>query len=116
MTCSRTKPGREGRRLSRSRLRELAAFFPDCIVLTRRLLGDPRVPRRAKAALALLLPYLASPIDFIPDFIPIVGQLDDVLLVALALRYVLKLAGPQVVEEHWPGSPAGLAIVLRLAG
>lgn len=107
---------REGRRLTRSRLRELAAFVPDCIVLTRRLLGDRRVPRRAKASLALLLPYLASPIDFVPDFIPIVGQLDDVLLVALALRYVLKLAGPQVVEEHWPGSPAGLAVVLRLAG
>jgi uncharacterized membrane protein YkvA (DUF1232 family) len=86
------------------------------MILTRRLLGDPRVPRRAKASLALLLPYLASPIDFIPDFIPIVGHLDDVFLVALALRYVLKLAGPQVVEDHWPGSPAGLAIVLRLAG
>jgi uncharacterized membrane protein YkvA (DUF1232 family) len=115
MTCSRTKPSKKGRRPTKRRLRELAAFFPDCIVLTRRLLGDPRVPRRAKAALALLLPYLASPIDFIPDFIPIVGQLDDVLLVALALRYVLKLAGPQVVEDHWPGSPGGLAVVLQLA-
>ncbi len=97
-----------------SRLRELAAFFPDCIVLTRRLLGDPRVPRRAKVALGLLLPYLASPIDFIPDFIPIAGHLDDVFLVAVALRYVLKRAGPSVIEDHWPGSPAGLSVVLRL--
>jgi uncharacterized membrane protein YkvA (DUF1232 family) len=101
--------------LTRSRLRELAAFVPDCIVLTRRLLGDRRVPRRAKAALALLLPYLASPINLVPDFIPVIGQVDDVVLVALALRYVLKLAGPRVVEDHWPGSPAGLAAVLRLA-
>ena len=98
-----------------SRLRELAAFFPDCVVLVRRLLRDPRVPRRAKLALALLLPYLASPIDFIPDFIPIAGQLDDVVLVAVALRYVLKRAGPRVVEDHWPGSEAGLSVVLRLA-
>jgi uncharacterized membrane protein YkvA (DUF1232 family) len=72
------------------------------------------VPRRGKLALALLLPYLASPIDFIPDFIPVVGHLDDVLLVAAALRYVLKLAGSEVVEDHWPGGPAGLAVVLRL--
>lgn len=98
-----------------SRLRELAAFFPDCVVLVRRLLRDPRVPRRAKLALALLLPYLASPIDFIPDFIPVVGQLDDVVLIAAALRYVLRLAGPPVIEDHWPGSPGGLAVVLRLA-
>jgi uncharacterized membrane protein YkvA (DUF1232 family) len=98
-----------------SRLRELAAFFPDCIVLIRRLLRDPRLPRRAKLALILLLPYLASPIDFIPDFIPVVGHLDDVLLVAAALRYVLKLAGSGVVEDHWPGGEAGLAAVLRLA-
>jgi uncharacterized membrane protein YkvA (DUF1232 family) len=116
MTSSRTRLSRDGRRLTGRRLRELGAFLPDCIVLTRRLLGDRRLPRRAKAALALLLPYLASPIDLIPDFIPIAGHLDDVLLVALALRYVLKLASPQVVEDHWPGSPAELAVVLRLAG
>jgi uncharacterized membrane protein YkvA (DUF1232 family) len=57
---------------------------PDCAVLFKRLLGDPRVPRRAKAALAVVVPYLAMPFDLIPDFIPVLGQLDDALLVAAA--------------------------------
>jgi len=74
------------------------------------------VPRRAKVALALLVPYLASPIDLIPDFIPGLGQLDDALLVALALRYVLRRAGPAVVTEHWPGTPDGLRAIFRVVG
>jgi uncharacterized membrane protein YkvA (DUF1232 family) len=74
------------------------------------------VPRRAKVALALLVPYLASPIDLIPDFIPGLGQLDDALLVALALRYVVRRAGRNVVEELWPGSADGLRVVLAAAG
>ena len=98
-----------------SRARELAAFVPDCIVLLKRLLGDDRVPRRAKTMLWLLVPYLASPIDLIPDFLPVVGQLDDVALIALAVRHVVRAAGPEVVEELWPGSDAGLRAVLRLA-
>jgi uncharacterized membrane protein YkvA (DUF1232 family) len=72
------------------------------------------VPRRAKVALWLLVPYLALPFDLIPDFIPVLGQLDDALLVALALRYVVKRAGPQVVEELWPGSDRGLSVILRI--
>ncbi len=98
-----------------SRLRDLAAFVPDCLVLCRRLLRDPRVPRRTKLALALLVPYLASPIDLIPDFLPLVGHLDDALLLAAVLRYVIRSAGRPVVEEHWPGSERGLRLVLRLA-
>jgi uncharacterized membrane protein YkvA (DUF1232 family) len=62
----------------------------DCIALVRRLLGDPRVPRRKKAVLVMLLVYLASPIDLIPDFLPVVGYLDDVVIAALALRYVTR--------------------------
>ena len=61
------------------------------------------MPRRSKVALALLVPYLASPIDLIPDFIPGLGQLDDALLVAVALRYVIRRAGPDVITELWPG-------------
>ena len=72
------------------------------------------MPRRAKVALWLLVPYLALPFDLIPDFIPVLGQLDDALLVALALRYVVKRAGPQVVEELWPGSDRGLSVILRI--
>jgi uncharacterized membrane protein YkvA (DUF1232 family) len=73
------------------------------------------VPRRGKAALALVIPYLLMPFDLIPDFIPVVGQLDDALLVAAALGYVTRLAGRDVVRELWPGSAPGLRVVLALA-
>jgi len=88
---------------------------PDCAVLFKRLLKDPRVPRRAKAALALVIPYLAMPVDLIPDFIPVVGQLDDALLVVAVFGYVARSAGREVVEELWPGSERGLRVVLTLA-
>jgi len=94
--------------------REVARFIPDCIVLFKRLLQDPRVPRRAKLAVALLIPYLALPFDLIPDFIPIAGQLDDAILVAAVVAYVTRRAGREVVEELWPGSKRGLQVVLAL--
>ena len=97
------------------RARELAAFVPDCVVLVRRLLGDRRVPRRAKVALALLVPYLLMPFDLIPDVIPVLGQLDDALLVVAAVAYVVRVAGSDVVRELWPGSEEGLQAILRLA-
>ena len=81
-------------------------------MLLKRLLRDPRVPRRAKLLLALVIPYLASPIDLIPDFIPVLGQLDDVVVVAFAIRYAARSAGRGVVQELWPGSERGLRIVL----
>lgn len=73
------------------------------------------MPRRGKAALALVIPYLLMPFDLIPDFIPVVGQLDDALVVAVALGYVTRLAGRDVVRELWPGSERGLRVVLALA-
>jgi len=95
--------------------RAIAVFLPDCAVLLKRLLADERVPRRAKVPLVLLIPYLASPIDLIPDFIPVLGQLDDAVLVALVLRRVVRVTGRDVVEELWPGSERGLRTVLSLA-
>jgi uncharacterized membrane protein YkvA (DUF1232 family) len=95
--------------------RDVARFIPDCIVLCKRLLRDPRVPRRAKIALALLIPYLALPFDLVPDFIPVAGQLDDAILVAAAIAYVARRAGREVVAELWPGSERGLQVVLGLA-
>jgi uncharacterized membrane protein YkvA (DUF1232 family) len=89
---------------------------PDCAVLFKRLLRDPRVPRRAKVTLALVLPYLVLPFDLIPDFIPVIGQLDDALLVAVVFRRVARSAGREVIEELWPGSERGLQMVLALAG
>ena len=96
--------------------RAVAGFVPDCLVLFRRLLGDDRVPRRKKIVLAALVPYLAMPIDLVPDFVPVAGYLDDAVLVAFALRYVLRVGGAGLIEEHWPGPPSSLAVVLRLAG
>jgi uncharacterized membrane protein YkvA (DUF1232 family) len=96
--------------------RALAGFVPDCLILFKRLLGDPRVPRGRKVALALLAGYLAMPIDLVPDFIPVAGQLDDAILVALVLRSLVRGAGSDVVREHWPGPEESLGVVLRLAG
>ena len=102
-----------GRRMS---VRDVARFVPDCIVLVRRLLGDPRVPRRHKWLLGVLLGYLALPFDLVPDFIPVAGQIDDALAVVLALRAVLRASGTDVVREHWRGPESSLALVLRFAG
>jgi uncharacterized membrane protein YkvA (DUF1232 family) len=93
----------------------LARFIPDCAVLFQRLLADPRVDWWRKAVLVGALLYLASPIDLVPDFIPIAGQIDDVIVVALALRVVLRGSGPSLLAEHWPGPRASLAVIYRLA-
>ena len=88
--------------------RAVAGFVPDCVVLFSRLLRDDRLPRRHKLLVAALLPYLAMPFDLIPDFIPVAGQLDDAVIVALVLRRVVR-ASPDLVEEHWPGPRRTLA-------
>jgi uncharacterized membrane protein YkvA (DUF1232 family) len=99
----------------RESARALAGFIPDCVVLCGRLLRDPRVPRRQKLLLFALAGYLALPFDLIPDFIPVAGQLDDVIVVALVLRSLLRGGGEPLVREHWPGPESTLALVLRLA-
>jgi len=95
--------------------RALAGFVPDCLLLFRRLLADERVSRRHKIVLVGLIAYLAMPLDLVPDFIPIAGQLDDVILVVVVLRLVLRAGGPSLLREHWPGPPASLNALLRLA-
>jgi len=95
--------------------RDIARFIPDCLVLCKRLVHDERVPRRAKLALALLIPYLAMPFDLVPDFIPVAGQLDDAILIAAAIAYVAHSAGREVVEDLWPGSERGLRVLLAFA-
>jgi uncharacterized membrane protein YkvA (DUF1232 family) len=95
----------------RADARALAGLVPDCVVLVRRLLRDPRVRRRTKVALALLVAYLVMPIDLVPDFIPIAGQLDDAILVALVLRSFLRAGGGALVQEHWPGPERTLRLV-----
>ena len=96
--------------------RALARFVPDCVVLFKRLLADPRVEWWRKALLVVVIVYLASPIDLVPDFIPVAGQLDDAILVVIALRVLLRGSGPRLLAEHWPGPDESLRAVLRLAG
>jgi uncharacterized membrane protein YkvA (DUF1232 family) len=96
--------------------RDVVRFIPDCIVLVRRLVADPRVHRRHKLLLGALVGYLALPIDLVPDFIPVAGHVDDVLVVVLALRVVLRASGSELLREHWPGPERSLAFVLRFVG
>jgi len=93
------------RRLPPGVLRDLAAFIPDCVTTVRRLRRDPRVPRRAKIAVVIAGIWVASPIDLIPEFLPIIGPLDDVVVVALALRYAARQVPRHVLLAAWPGEP-----------
>ena len=100
----------------RGQARALAAFIPDCIVLVSRLARDARVPRRRKLLLVLLIGYLALPFDLVPDFIPVAGQLDDAIIVALVLRSFIRSGDQDLIHELWPGPDESLALILRLAG
>jgi len=90
--------------------------LPDTVRLVRRLAADPDLPPSVRRTLWVLGLYLASPIDLIPDFIPVLGYADDAIVAAVALRRVVRVAGPQALDRHWSGSPAGFMIVRRLAG
>jgi uncharacterized membrane protein YkvA (DUF1232 family) len=96
--------------------RALAGFIPDCLVLVGRLARDPRISRPRRAVLLGVLGYLALPIDLVPDFLPGIGQLDDAVLLGLALRLVVHAGGTEMVREAWPGPEASLTLVLRAAG
>jgi uncharacterized membrane protein YkvA (DUF1232 family) len=95
--------------------RALATFIPDCIVLVTRLTRDPRVPKRRKVLLIALVAYLALPFDLVPDFIPVAGQLDDAIIVALVLRHFVRAGGEPMLIELWPGPEQSLALILRVA-
>lgn len=97
-------------------LRESLRLIPDILRLIKRLAGDPSLPRGIRVRLTLLLAYLALPFDLVPDFIPVIGYVDDVLAVAIVLRSVVRIAGAGVLESHWPGTPDGLLAVRRLVG
>lgn len=96
--------------------REAIRFVPDVARLARRLAKDPTMPPNLRIRLWLLLGYLIMPIDLIPDIIPVIGYADDVIIVILVLRSVLRVAGREAIERHWSGSPDGLFAVLRLVG
>jgi uncharacterized membrane protein YkvA (DUF1232 family) len=94
-------------------MRDFAAFIPDCLTTVRRLRNDPRVPRRAKLAVVFAGLWVASPIDLIPEFLPVIGPLDDVVVVALALRYAGRQVPHEVLMAAWPGEPR---LLERLVG
>jgi uncharacterized membrane protein YkvA (DUF1232 family) len=96
-------------------VRAWAGLIPDCLVLFKRLMGDPRVPRGRKLLLAAMLVYLAMPFDLVPDFIPVAGQLDDAILVAVVLGSILRSAGEVPLRDHWPGPETSLRLIVRLA-
>jgi uncharacterized membrane protein YkvA (DUF1232 family) len=99
----------------RTDARALATFIPDCLVLVRGLVGDPRVPSSRKLLLGALIAYLAMPFDLVPDFIPVAGQLDDAIIVAFVLRALVRGSGPELVREYWRGPQRSLDVILRLA-
>lgn len=104
----------------RGGLRELVWLVPRLAGLIARLVADPRVPGRTKVVLGAAAAYLASPVDLIPDFVPVLGYLDDALLVAVVLDGLLNHVDRAVLLEHWPGEPASLdraaRVAARLAG
>ena len=93
------------RRLPPGVAKDLAGFIPDCVTTARTLRRDPRVPRRAKVAVVIAMVWVLSPIDLIPEFLPVIGPLDDVIAVALLLRYAGRSVPRQVLLDAWPGDP-----------
>lgn len=100
-------------RLPPGLLKDVVEFLPACLTALRRLRGDPRVPTRVKVALAVAVVWVISPIDLIPEFVPVIGPLDDVLVVVLVLRYAARSLPLPVLLEAWPGRPD---VLLRLVG
>lgn len=109
LVAARREPDRAG-------LLDVLRLVPDVVRLLRRLASDPQVPRGVRVRLGLTVGYLLVPLDLVPDVLPVVGLLDDALVVALVLRSVVRAAGPDALDRHWPGTPAGLEAVRRVAG
>lgn len=86
-------------------MKDLAGFLPSCVTMMRRLRSEPRVPRRAKVALTFAALWVISPVDLIPEFLPVIGPLDDVVVVALCLRYAARQVPRDVLFDAWPGEP-----------
>jgi uncharacterized membrane protein YkvA (DUF1232 family) len=100
----------------RTAARQLATLLPNLVRLFRALLRDSRVPTGTKILLGLAIAWFVWPIDLVPEFIPVLGPLDDAVVAALVLRHVLRKAGRDVIAEHWSGDQATLDVLLRVAG
>ncbi|HEX3087320.1 MAG TPA: DUF1232 domain-containing protein [Ilumatobacteraceae bacterium] len=100
------------KRLPPGLTKDLASVLPACVTTARRLRKDPRVPRSVKVAVAVAALWVLSPIDLIPEFLPVIGPLDDIVVVALALRYAARRVPPEALVDAWP---AERRILARLA-
>ncbi|ATL29338.1 YkvA family protein [Streptomyces formicae] len=97
-------------------LGEAVRLLPDLLRLLSRLAVDKSLPRGVRVRLALLMAYLALPLDLVPDFLPVIGYADDAIIVAFVLRGVVRRAGLEAVRAHWPGTDDGFAVLARLTG
>ncbi|WP_083450391.1 YkvA family protein [Luteipulveratus mongoliensis] len=98
------------------KLREALRLLPDLLRLLKRLATDSTMPRSSRVRLALLLAYLALPIDLVPDFVPVLGYADDAILVAAVLRSIAQASGIETLRRRWPGTPDGFVALCRLVG
>ncbi len=101
------------KRLPPGAAKDLASVLPACVTTIRRLRKDPRVPRSAKIAVAIAGLWVLSPIDLIPEFLPVIGPLDDVVVVALAFRFAARRVPHEAIYDAWPADPALLDRLLR---
>jgi len=101
---------------ARQLIRDAVLMLPNLAKLVGRLLKDPRVPRRSKVALGLAAAYVASPIDLVPEFIPVIGWADDVVFMMFAIDRLIERAGPEIVEEHWDGPGDLLGLIREVMG
>jgi len=97
-------------------MKEAALALPNLVKLVYRLMRDTRIPLKSKAILGAILGYMVVPIDVVPDFIPVVGQADDVLLLSYGIRHIIEVAGTDIVLEHWDGSQDVLELVGSITG
>jgi uncharacterized membrane protein YkvA (DUF1232 family) len=95
-------------------VRDAARLVPDALRLIRRLAADRTISRSARLPVWLLIAYLAFPIDLVPDFIPVIGYVDDVILISVVVRRLVRRAGTDKIAEHWPGTADGLAVFRTL--
>lgn len=96
------------------RWREAVMAVPNLAKLLTRLMKDPRVSRRSKILAMGTVAYVVSPIDLLPDVIPLVGQVDDIILLVFALNHLVRNSGEHVIREHWDGDRDVLEVIRML--
>jgi uncharacterized membrane protein YkvA (DUF1232 family) len=94
---------------------ELARLIPDLARLLIRLWRDKTIPRRVRARILIAIAYNVQPINLIPDFVPVIGLADNLVITLWVLSSTVRHAGPEAITRHWPGTPQGLATIFRLA-